>query len=97
MYFFRIVCREYKSTAKVGGYIEIALVEANPRNVGEKGRYKGVGAHLFAIASQILHANVLHDRIISIRHALFDNRKDLTKIKLCKLMDLLKQDMENRR
>ena len=97
MYFFRIVCREYKNTAKVGGSIEIALVEANPRNVGEKGRYKGVGAHLFAIASQILHANVLYDRIISIRHALFDNRKDLTKIKLCKLMDLLKQDMENRR
>lgn len=66
MYFFRIVCREYKNTAKVGGYIEIALVEANPRNVGEKGRYKGVGAHLFAIASQILHANVLHDRIMQL-------------------------------
>lgn len=46
---------------------------------------------------EILHANVLHDRIISIRHALFEIKKVLTKIKLCKPMDLLKQGTENRR
>lgn len=48
-----IACREYKNQNKVKGYIEVALAEANPRNVGVEGRYKGVGAHLFSIASRL--------------------------------------------
>lgn len=31
-------------------YTYATLVESAPWNIGEKGRYKGVGAHLFAIA-----------------------------------------------
>ena len=31
-------------------YTHIDIVEAAPFNVGHNGRYKGVGAHLFAIA-----------------------------------------------
>lgn len=45
-----IACREYKNTKNIKGYIEVMLVESNPRNVGENAKYKGVGAHLFAIA-----------------------------------------------
>lgn len=29
------------------------MAEANPKNVGSEGRYKGVGAHLFSIASRL--------------------------------------------
>lgn len=32
--------------------IHVGLVEAAPHNVGAKGAYKGVGAHLFAIAAK---------------------------------------------
>lgn len=45
-----IAYREYKDTQKTKGYIEITLVESNPENAGENAKYKGVGAHLFAIA-----------------------------------------------
>lgn len=31
-------------------YTHVDIVEASPDNVGSQGRYKGVGAHLFAIA-----------------------------------------------
>lgn len=31
------------------GYVEVDLVESNPRNVGKNGLYIGVGGHLFAI------------------------------------------------
>lgn len=31
-------------------YTHVDIVEAAPNNVGENGKYKGVGAHLFAIA-----------------------------------------------
>lgn len=48
-----IACREYKGRGNVDGYIEVALAEANPKNVGKTGRYKGVGAHLFSIASRL--------------------------------------------
>lgn len=48
-----IACREYKSKGSVDGYIEVALAEANPKNVGKAGKYKGVGAHLFSIASRL--------------------------------------------
>lgn len=48
-----IACREIKSQKGAEGYIEVVLVESNPKNVGEEGRYKGVGAHLFAIASKL--------------------------------------------
>lgn len=48
-----IACRESESRGNVEGYIEIALVESNPKNVGSNGRYKGVGAHLFSIASKL--------------------------------------------
>lgn len=48
-----IACREYKNRGNVKGYIEVALVEANPKNVGNNGKYKGVGAHLFSIASRL--------------------------------------------
>lgn len=47
-----IACREYKNQGEVKGYIEVALVEANPKNIGKNGKYKGVGAHLFAIACE---------------------------------------------
>jgi len=47
-----IACREYRNTGKTKGYIEVVLAEANPANVGKSGRYRGVGAHLFAIACQ---------------------------------------------
>ena len=48
-----IACREYKDKNQTKGYIEVALAEANPKNVGLGGRYKGVGAHLFSIASRL--------------------------------------------
>lgn len=48
-----IACREYKDKNQTQGYIEVALAEANPKNVGIDGRYKGVGAHLFSIASRL--------------------------------------------
>lgn len=48
-----IACREYKDQNQTKGYIEVALAEANPQNVGAEGRYKGVGAHLFSIASRL--------------------------------------------
>lgn len=48
-----IACREYKSKGSTLGYIEVALAESNPKNVGEDGIYKGVGAHLFSIASRL--------------------------------------------
>lgn len=48
-----IACREYKDQNQTKGYIEVALAEANPKNVGSEGRYKGVGAHLFSIASRL--------------------------------------------
>ena len=34
-------------------YTHIDIVEAAPANVGNKGMYKGVGAHLFAIACKL--------------------------------------------
>lgn len=48
-----IACKEYKNRGNVKGYIEVVLAEANPKNVGENGIYKGVGAHLFALASKL--------------------------------------------
>lgn len=48
-----IACREYKDQNQTKGYIEVALAEANPKNVGIGGRYKGVGAHLFSIAGKL--------------------------------------------
>jgi hypothetical protein len=39
-----IACRSEKN------YVEVVLAESNPLNVGEKGLYHGVGAHLFALA-----------------------------------------------
>lgn len=48
-----IACREYKDQNQAKGYIEVVLAEANPKNVGKGGRYKGVGAHLFSIASRL--------------------------------------------
>lgn len=48
-----IACREYKDQNQTKGYIEVVLAEANPKNVGNSGRYKGVGAHLFSIASRL--------------------------------------------
>ena len=32
------------------GYVEVNLVESNPKNIGKNGCYVGVGGHLFAIA-----------------------------------------------
>ena len=40
-------------TSEYAQFIEVALAEANPKNVGNEGRYKGVGAHLFSIASRL--------------------------------------------
>ena len=34
-------------------YTHVDIVEAAPFNVGRKGKYKGVGAHLFAIACKL--------------------------------------------
>lgn len=34
-------------------YTHVDIVEASPFNVGKNGRYKGVGAHLFAIACKL--------------------------------------------
>ena len=34
-------------------YTHVDIVEAAPFNVGHNGRYKGVGAHLFAIACKL--------------------------------------------
>lgn len=34
-------------------YTHIDIVEAAPHNVGKQGKYKGVGAHLFAIACKL--------------------------------------------
>ncbi|MBE6340444.1 MAG: hypothetical protein J6Y72_10485 [Bacteroidales bacterium] len=34
-------------------YTHIDIVEAAPHNIGQKGKYKGVGAHLFAIACKL--------------------------------------------
>lgn len=48
-----IACRNHKSFKNTQGYIEVVLVEANPLNVGKDGKYKGVGAHLFAIACKL--------------------------------------------
>jgi len=48
-----IACREYKDQNQTKGYIEVVLAEANPKNVGKDGKYKGVGAHLFSIASKL--------------------------------------------
>ena len=48
-----IACREFKNHNQTKGYIEVVLAEANPKNVGSEGRYKGVGAHLFSIASRL--------------------------------------------
>lgn len=87
-----IACREYKDKGDVKGYIEIALAEANPRNVGEHGRYKGIGAHLFAIACQLsidcgydgyvtfISKTGLIEHYIKTMHAnvLFDRHMELT-------------------
>lgn len=35
------------------GFLEVSLVESAPHNVGSTGKYDGVGAHLFAIATKI--------------------------------------------
>lgn len=48
-----LACREYKNQKQTKGYIEVVLAEANPKNVGKEGNYKGVGAHLFSIASRL--------------------------------------------
>ena len=48
-----IACREYKNKNQTKGYIEVALAEANPKDVGSEGRYKGVGARLFSMASRL--------------------------------------------
>jgi len=40
------------SVDPVGGICEVFLVESAPSNLGTRGRYKGVGGHLFAIACQ---------------------------------------------
>ena len=34
-------------------YTHIDIVEAAPQNIGKNGKYKGVGAHLFAIACKL--------------------------------------------
>ena len=34
-------------------YTHVDIVEAAPNNVGRNGKYKGVGAHLFAIACKL--------------------------------------------
>lgn len=34
-------------------YTHVDIVEASPDNVGRNGKYKGVGAHLFAIACKL--------------------------------------------
>jgi hypothetical protein len=34
-------------------YTHVDIVEAAPHNIGKNGRYKGVGAHLFAIACKL--------------------------------------------
>ena len=39
------------------GYIFVELVETASHNYGSKGKYKGVGAHLFAIACKESFAN----------------------------------------
>lgn len=36
-----------------GDYTHVDIVEAAPSNVGRNGKYKGVGAHLVAIACQL--------------------------------------------
>ncbi|MBR1673106.1 MAG: hypothetical protein IJ702_09265 [Fretibacterium sp.] len=36
-----------------GGVADVDIVEAAPHNYGHLGRYKGVGAHLFAIACKV--------------------------------------------
>jgi hypothetical protein len=41
------------SLERDGGWCEVHLVESAPSNVGTGGRYKGVGAHLFAIACRL--------------------------------------------
>lgn len=38
---------------KEQGYTEVYIVEAAPSNIGCEGKYKGVGAHLFAIACKL--------------------------------------------
>lgn len=48
-----IACRDYAKYGDAEGYIEVVLAEANPKNVGQQGIYKGVGAHLFAIACKM--------------------------------------------
>ena len=34
-------------------YTHVSIVEASPANIGKSGEYKGVGAHLFAIACKL--------------------------------------------
>ena len=36
-----------------GGVADVDIVEAAPYNVGHKGKYEGVGGHLFAIACKM--------------------------------------------
>lgn len=36
-----------------GGVADVEIVETAPHNYGHKGKYEGVGAHLFAIACQV--------------------------------------------
>lgn len=39
------------------GYVEVDVIESNPKNIGSKGEYIGVGGHLFAIACLISFNN----------------------------------------
>ncbi len=38
--------------SKQADYLYVELVESNPKNIGLKGKYHGVGPHLFAIACE---------------------------------------------
>lgn len=97
-----IACREYKDFGETKGYIEVALAEANPKNVGNDGRYKGVGAHLFSIAGRLsyelgydgivtfISKSDLVDHYINTLHAevLFDRNMQLTTEASKFLMDI---------
>ena len=39
------------------GYVEVDIIESNPKNIGSEGEYIGVGGHLFAIACLISFNN----------------------------------------
>lgn len=57
-------------------YTHIDIVEAAPFNVGHAGKYKGVGAHLFAIACKLSWDEGMKDMF-----NLQQNRFDRTLIK----------------